>query len=178
MTMSVEEKAIGFVLGSLSSDERAQVAVERLYHAELDTQIRAAERDLAGLEANMAQSPCSTDLWSRIGSALENEKAELANKYVEDCSSGQWQRHSDHIDVKPLWSEDAILIRCNPGGFEEAHEQPLDKDEHIIIVAGDLEIGGRTFGTGDYVRVPAGTPHSRMSSLGGCILFTEYRAPE
>jgi anti-sigma factor ChrR (cupin superfamily) len=176
--MSIEEKAMGYVLGSLSPDERQQVAVERRYHAALDQLIRSAERDLVGLETTTAPPSAPVDLWDRIGSALSQEKAGLAGKYVEDFGSGDWQPHSDKIDVKPLWSEDVILIRCNPGGFEDAHDQPIDKDEHILIMAGDLSIGGRVFGVGDYIRVPAGTEHSRMSSNGGCILFTEYRDPE
>lgn len=176
MEMSLEEKALGFVFGSLSPDERSFIEIERLYNSALDTYIRNTEQEFVGLETCSSQSQCPSNLWSRIISTLHVEKEVLSNKYVEECTAGQWQRHSDNIDIKTLWSDEAILIRCNPGGFEDAHDQPIDKDEHIIVIAGDLEIGGRLFSVGDYICISAGSVHDRMSSSGGCLIFTEYRS--
>jgi hypothetical protein len=174
---SIKDKAIGYVMGSLSIEERDAVGRERLYHGALDEEIRSAEQLFAGLHQDEADGTDHADLWGRISDALEQEKRDLAGKYVEECSAGEWQEHGPRIEFKPLWSDKAILIRCNPGAIEEAHDQPEDDDEHILVIAGDLDVGGRVFGTGDYIRVPAGTQHRRMSTRGGCILFTEYRAP-
>lgn len=109
---------------------------------------------------------------------MQRERSALAGKHVQDCGDGEWQVHGPRIEFKPLWSGNAILIRCNPGAVEERHEQPEDLDEHILVMAGDLDIGGRRFSTGDYVRVPAGATHQRMETHGGCLLFTEYLAPD
>ena len=68
-----------------------------------------------------------------------------------------------------------MLIRCAPGGVEPEHNQPTDEDEHIIVIAGDLHMGGRSFSTGDYIFVPAASVHQPMHSTGGCILFTQYK---
>lgn len=174
--MSIEDKARGYVLGSLSPEEREGVTRERLYNAQLDGEIILVEQLYAGLVPDQEPDVAKSDVWDRISDAIEEEKSALAGKYAEDCSSGEWQEHGHLIEFKTLWSDKAVLIRCNPGAVEEAHDQPADDDEHILIVAGDLNVGGRIFGTGDYIRVPAGVRHQRMTTQNGCILFTEYVA--
>ena len=47
--MSIEDKAIGYVLGSLSPEERDSVASERLFNASLDREISSVERLYSGL---------------------------------------------------------------------------------------------------------------------------------
>ncbi len=178
--MSNEDRANAYVMGALSPGERDEIARERLYNSALDEHIRLAEQLFAGLQPDQPQlagAPKATG-WSRIASAIALEEAALAAKEVQECSDGDWQVHGPGIEFKPLWSENALLIRCNPGACEDAHDQPSDMDEHILIMAGDLVIGGRRFGTGDYIRVPAGSMHQPMHTHNGCLLFTEYRHPD
>ena len=172
--MSIEDKAIGYVLGSLSPEERDSVARERLFNAGLDKEITLVERLYSGLRRNDELEIPATDIWSRITGAIAKEDAALADVFVEDCRSGGWQEYAPSIETKTLWSDKAILIRCNPGAVEEEHDQPADEDEHILVVAGDLNVAGRIFGSGDYLRVPAGAVHKKMTTERGCLLFTEY----
>jgi hypothetical protein len=172
--MSIEDKAIGYVLGSLSPEERDSVAGERLFNASLDKEISSVERLYSGLLRNDRFEMPANDMWSRITGALAEEDAALSNIFVEGCRSGDWQEYAPLIETKALWSDKAILIRCNPGAVEEEHEQPVDEDEHILVVAGDLNVAGRIFGTGDYLRVPASVVHKKMTTERGCLLFTEY----
>lgn len=172
--MSTEDKAIGYVLGSLSREERDNVARERLFNAGLDKEISLVERLYSGLRRNDELEIPATDIWSRITSAIAREEAALANVFIEDYRSGSWQDYAPSIETKTLWSDKAILIRCNPGAVEEEHDQPADEDEHILVVAGDLNVGGRIFSTGDYLRVPASAVHKKMTTERGCLLFTEY----
>lgn len=172
--MSIEDKAIGYVLGSLSPEERDSVARERLFNTGLDKEISSVQRLYSGLlRHNEIEKPVK-DIWSRITVAIANEDAALADIFVEDCRSGDWQDYAPSIETKTLWSDKAILIRCNPGAVEEEHDQPVDEDEHILVVAGDLNVAGRIFGTGDYLRVPASAVHKKMTTERGCLLFTEY----
>ncbi|MVZ98063.1 hypothetical protein EUU23_10130 [Sphingorhabdus sp. IMCC26285] len=173
--MNINEMATQYVMGILSPRERHAVSLERLYNLELDREIIRLEQLLGeGLVATKPACNAGT-LWDRIDTALTRELTALGDKCVEDFSEGAWEAHGTGIDVKPLWSDKAILIRCVPGGYEEEHGQPHDEDEHIIVIAGDLNIGGRTFSTGDYICVPAASIHQRMHSDGGCILFTLYK---
>lgn len=175
--MSNEDRAATFVLGALSPAERDEVTRERLYNTELDEHIRLAEQLFAGLQPDEVDARLPVHNWQCVERELLREQAALAGKQVQECGDGDWQAHGPRIEFKPLWSGSAILIRCNPGAREERHDQPTDLDEHILVIAGDLDIGGRRFGTGDYIRVPAGTVHQRMETHGGCLLFTEYLAP-
>ena len=176
-TMSNEEKATAFVLGSLSGGERDEVARERLYNRELDEHISLAERLYAGLQREQAACSHSRD-FARIADALAREADALGGKHVEECADGAWQAHNDKIEFKSLWTDTAVLIRCNPGAVEDEHGQPEDLDEHILVVAGDLDIAGRRFTTGDYIRIPAGARHPHMQTHGGCLLFTNYLSPD
>ena len=172
--MSIEDKANGYVLGSLSPEERDSVARERLFNAVLDKEISLVERLYSGLRRNDELEIPATEIWNRITGAISKEDAALADIFVQDCRSGDWQEYAPSIETKTLWSEKAILIRCNPGAVEEEHDQPADEDEHILVVAGDLNVAGRIFGTGDYLRVPASAVHKKMTTERGCLLFTEY----
>ncbi len=172
--MSIEDKAIGYVLGSLSPEERDSVARERLFNAVLDKEISLVERLYSGLRRNDELEIPATEIWNRITGAIAKEDAALADIFVQDCRSGDWQAYAPSIETKTLWSEKAILIRCNPGAVAEEHDQPADEDEHILVVAGDLNVAGRIFGTGDYLRVPASAVHKKMTTERGCLLFTEY----
>lgn len=176
--MSTEDRATAYVLGALSPGERDEVARERLYNGDLDEHIEMAELLFVGFQPEVVGARLPSANWSRVKQAMKREQAALGGKHVQECGDGDWQVHGPRIEFKPLWSGGAILIRCNPGAIEEPHAQPSDLDEHILVIAGDLDIGGRRFSTGDYVRVPAGSLHQRMETHGGCLLFTEYLAPD
>ena len=170
--MGIEEKAIAWAFGALSPEERASVAEERLYHGALDREIAQVQQLLARLDAGSALA--GEAVWHRLAHALEHERRALAESCVEICAEGRWQSYRPGIEFKPLWAK-AMLIRCGPGAEEEAHDQPEAEDEHILVLAGDLDVGGRRFGTGDYLCLPAGSVHMRMCTHGGCILFSEYQ---
>jgi ChrR Cupin-like domain len=171
----MNEIAEKFVMGTLSTTERQAVLRECLYNPELETAIVRLEKIYGTLLEDAPLSSDDAGLWDRIDSALSFELATLGDKCVETFSEGGWEPHGRGIDVKSLWSDKAILIRCAPGGVEEEHAQPEDEDEHIIVVAGDLNLGGRSFSTGDYICIPAASKHQQMYSKGGCILFTQYK---
>ena len=162
-------------MGTLSLRERRSVILERLYNPKLDRRILELESALGAVVDASVSGADPQKIWARIERALTTELVVLADKGVESFQDGEWQPHSDGIQTKQLWSDETILIRCDPGGFEAEHQQPSDQDEHIIVIAGDLRLGGRSFTTGDYICVPADSEHQRMDSSGGCILFTQYK---
>jgi ChrR Cupin-like domain len=167
--------AADYVMGALSADERAYFNVRRLYDRALNVEIVALEESYGELaDAPPFISPKAPDMWSKIKQAALAEDKTLAGMPIQPFGDGEWEPHGAGIDFKPLWQEGTILIRCEPGGSEEEHENPADQDEHILVMAGDLHMGGRVFETGAYICIPAGTVHPRMQSKGGCILFTQY----
>jgi hypothetical protein len=174
--MTDNETAMNFVMGTLSPAERESVKRERLYNRALDDEIAALEHMYAALPTSGNAPAAMPDIWSRIHGSIVEEARALSGMTLENFVDGEWRPHdTPKIDVKQLWDENTILIRCEPGGIEPPHDQPVDQDEHILVIAGELHMGGRVFGTGDYLCVPAGTTHDRMESPTGCILFTQYR---
>jgi hypothetical protein len=170
--MSPHEIATRFVLGALSPDERAELARVRLYDRGVDEAIAAQEVRLGGLTAAVPEHRPDQRLWRRISEALKRERTALAGKTSEDFRHGDWSDYIPGVQIKPLWSDRSFLLRCQPGAAEPAHDQL--EDEHLIVIAGDLVMGGRRFGTGDYLFLPAGTHHSHMHTDTGCILFMQY----
>jgi anti-sigma factor ChrR (cupin superfamily) len=146
----------------------------RLYDKDLDRDLGAMEQAAAMLAALEADSDVMPDVLPDILSKIEQDEQCFADVELEDFRSGNWDRHGDRIDFKTLWQDGTILIRCEPGAVEAQHAQPNDAAEHIIVIAGDLRVGNRIFGTGDYLSLPAGSTHQRMWSETGCILFTQY----
>lgn len=172
--MTDNDRAHDYVLGDLSPGERASIARERLYNKALDAEISALEAVHGAVDARLKDKGGAPDIWSKLRGAIQEEAEVFGDKSVEEFAEGGWAPHGEGIDFKQLWDENTILIRCVPGGFEEPHDQPEDQIEQIVVVAGDLHIGGRVFETGDHLSIPAGTVHPRMWSEGGCILFTQY----
>jgi len=160
------------VFGALTPGERASVARSRLYDRALDTAIQAYEAQFGalGLAGEPAEDP---GVWESIAAAIEREDRELAGKLVEPFEDGDWFEHVPGIEAKRLWAPRTALLRCVPGASEVAHDQ--DADEHIIVLAGDLIVGGRTLGTGDHLFLPIGTHHPAMRTASGCLLFIQYR---
>lgn len=175
--MSYEEAAMDFVLGALGAAQRELVARQRLHNADLDDRICALEAVLAELAYASGKAAPPHALWEGFCDQVTRERCASADGSFECCSAGAWNALGPGIDAKPLWSDKALLIRCMPGAFEPAHQQPEDEDEHILVVAGYLMVGGRALATGDYIRIAAGRVHPVMSTMDGCLLFTEYAAP-
>lgn len=170
--MSHEETATDFALGALTPGERANTAEVRLYDSALDEAIKAAEFRFATLMMRGRNAPAGERLWARINDALAEERTALSGKGVESFPDGGWRHYGPGIEAKPLWAEKTFLLRCAPCAFEPAHAQ--DQDEHLLVIAGDVVLGGRSFRTGDYVFIPTGARHRRMHTQRGCILLMQY----
>lgn len=172
--MENQEIAIAFVVGALSPTERAEIAVRRLYDAALDQAIMTEEQRYTGLSEEQAFALPSDALWDRIAGAMAVEQQCFAHARQQEFSQGAWESHAEKIDKKTLWSDKAMLLRCGPGAVECDHQQDGDEDEHMLVIAGDVIMGGRTFSTGDYLFIEAGSLHREMTTRGGCILFSQY----
>ena len=173
--MTRDEKVHGYVLGSLSQIEREAVARERLADPKLDSLINELEQSLAPLTAAAGEAVPSDRLFERLEAAIERERNDnLSGKTVLTFEEGNWRPCLPGIEAKRLWSERAMLLRCRPGAVVPPHGHA--ESEHMIVVSGDLIIGGRTLRVGDYHAIPAGHDHGEVRTAGGCVLFVQYVA--
>ena len=158
-----------FVLGAMSPEERAAMAEARRHDADLDRAVLKAEQELAPLAVSAGALTPPTDLWDRIDSALDVELDARAGRSLELMDEGMWEPMCDGVDFKWLWNGNTKLLRCKPGAEMPVHDH--DDMEHLIVVSGDLILGGRAFLPGDYIRSPKGHDRHVHTTRNGCLLL-------
>lgn len=86
------------------------------------------------------------------------------------CAGVSWKK----LYFDAASGESAVLLRFEPGARYDAHRHPLG--EQYLVVEGEVEDGGRSYGAMTYVRHAPGSAH-QPSSKAGCVLFVVLRAP-
>ncbi|QCI92385.1 cupin domain-containing protein [Novosphingobium sp. EMRT-2] len=172
--MTRDELALEFVMGALSPLEREAVAQDRLSDPKLDEAIRTLEGSLAPMTGLAGTLTPSAGLFDRIAGAIAEERAALAGKTAAACEEGEWQPFLPGIEIKSLWNQGTVMLRCEPGSVLPAH--PHAQTEHVVVISGDFVVGGRTFRTGDWHSSPAGNDHGEARTEGGCLLLIQYAA--
>lgn len=170
--MTREEQITGYVFGSLSPLERAAVAQARLADPDLDAAITALEESLAPLTGIAGKIRPPDHLFDRVAAAIADQTDDPAGMSVQAIKEGEWLPYSPGIDFKFLWSPQAFLLRCRPGAVLAAHHHP--ENEHLLVISGDLVIGGRPFRTGDYHVAPADSVHGEAHTDSGCLLLVQH----
>jgi len=172
--MTMSQTATDYVLGALSPLEREAVQLERAVNRALDAAITALEDKLAPLAAAAGAVRPPAYLFDAIVEQIREEEAELGNKLVLPLSEGEWQPCLPGVEIKRLWSPLTVMLRCQPGAIIPEHVHgPI---ENLLVVMGDLEVGGRILASGDYHMSPEGSPHGETRTRRGCILFVQYGA--
>ena len=87
--------------------------------------------------------------------------------------AGPWAGRFPGWTWKDLHRTDGVevsLWKLEPGRADEPHMHQ-DGDEHVYIIAGEVESNGRRFSAGDYVFRPAGVLHSSSTTVGAEMLL-------
>lgn len=167
----MKERIENFVLGGLTPEERSAMMQARRFDPALDRAIDDAEARMAPLALAAGEDAPSADLWRRIEAALDEEHRALSHRTVYAFADGDWEAVVPGIDSKLLWNERTSLLRCAPGSVLPSHIH--DDEEHLIVLAGDLVIGGRTFLPGDHIRSPRGEDNFCHMTRTGCLIFSQ-----
>lgn len=160
-----------FVLGSMTPDERATMELARRFDPELDQGIRDAEDSMAALSVAAGELNPSPGLWNRIRAAIDEQDEAMENRTLVELGDGDWQPMEPGIDSKLLWNEKTIMLRCAPGAVIVSHFH--DEDEHLLVLAGDLIIGNRTFLAGDYIHSGKGPDRFVHTTRNGCLILQQ-----
>lgn len=143
----------------------------RRYDPELDQAIRDVEDSLAPLSlAAGAMSP-PPGLWNRIETAIGSKREALEGRAIIELADGDWFPVAPGIDGKIMWNGRTTLLRCAAGAILPDHMH--DDDEHLLVLSGDLVIGGRTFNGGDYIRSRRGFDRFLHMTRTGCLILTQ-----
>jgi hypothetical protein len=170
--MITPDIAQDFVLGALSPLEREAVQLERAVNHELDRAITALEDKLAPLTASAGHIRPPAHLLDGILERIAVEDAELDDKIVQPFADGDWRKCMPGVEMKRLWSPLTFLLRCQPGAVIPQHVH--GQFENMVIIMGDLDVGGRVLTSGDYHASPPKSTHGDTRTHRGCVLLVQY----
>jgi quercetin dioxygenase-like cupin family protein len=83
------------------------------------------------------------------------------------------------VSVKVLRRDPATggstsIVRFEAGARFPAHNHP--GGEEVLVLEGEVQIGGDRLGTGDYLYTPPGGKHA-LSTEGGCVILVVLPQP-
>jgi anti-sigma factor ChrR (cupin superfamily) len=106
-------------------------------------------------------------VWAAIDASLDAQSATIDRK-----ADGFWAATAPGVQTKLLWDGRSLLIQCEIGAVIPEHEHYAD--ERIMVISGDMEIDGQSFGVGDTVWMAKGTHHGQTTTKTGCLILISY----
>jgi anti-sigma factor ChrR (cupin superfamily) len=150
------ERAALYALGALDPDEALRFA----RHLDAGCSVCAAEVAAFGAVTGDLGVPSRP---------VEQTGCETASRFhFRLLPEGAWREIAPGVRRKDL-AEDAYLVRMAAGTriAEHAHASV----EHCYVIEGDLHIGGRHIGAGDYQRAEPGSVHETATTDDGCLIL-------
>lgn len=128
------------------------------------------------LLASMAGLTSPVEPPKRLFKAIEAEidAGEPGKARTLRADQGEWKKRSSKIWQKILHADpetgrQIYLLRCKPGALIPPHHHK--RDEHILILEGELQIKKMTLKVGDCQFSPAGSLHAMIKSPNGCLVL-------
>lgn len=141
------------------------------YDPELDQAIKDVEDSLAPLSLAAGAIAPPADLWNKIEAAIGSESDALEGRAITELAEGEWFPVAPGIDRKTMWNSRTNMLRCAAGAILPNHMH--DDEEHLLVLSGDLVVGGRTFNAGDYIRSRPGFDRFLHMTRTGCLILTQ-----
>ena len=153
--------AADYVLGLLSQDTRRQIDAQRYADRALDAEIRQVEELLARAPLETAPAQGAEDeLFARV-----------LGRIAETWRNNPWQPAWPGVDKRTLWDERSYLFRCAPGAHIPAHQHT--HEERLVVLDGEILIGGRKYGAGDCDVSPRNSVHEDARVETACLVFIQ-----
>jgi anti-sigma factor ChrR (cupin superfamily) len=111
----------------------------------------------------------------RLMARLKGASSEEPGVRTVTASDGRWEAGStDSVLVKRLGGgveegRVVLLLQLAPGAQFPSHSHVAS--EELFVVDGDVLVGGRRLGPGDFQQAQPGTVHPPLRSLQGCRLL-------
>jgi putative transcriptional regulator len=170
----LEEMASLYALGALPPEDRASFEEAMSQNPELRLLVRELQTaaDLVALASPATTIPAG--LRARVLGRAASSRASGFNFHGADDAAGWKELPVRGAWLKLLSLEKArgyavLLGRLEPGVRYPAHTH--EGAEELYILTGDLHIGDRALGPGDFHHADAGTAHGVNYSVNGCTLL-------
>jgi quercetin dioxygenase-like cupin family protein len=126
---------------------------------------------LTPLPENGAPPPAGA--WQAIAARTGSQSQSRRN------NEGVWLPIGERVTMKMLMVDPpsgrrTVLLRLLPGAALEAHYH--QDFEECLVLEGEVEIDGETFGVGDYFAAAAWTTHSQIPSPKGALVLLHLTA--
>ncbi len=131
-----------------------------------------AEATLLPLQGDDEAAP-SSGLWERIAAKVDEAEA-IPGTMTIPMSEGTWEPLAPGIERKVVHLDrqagtQSCFLRMRAGAVLPPHDHGAD--EHCVVMQGDVEVGGKTFGAGAYHLASKGTPHLPITARSDAVLF-------
>jgi hypothetical protein len=175
-----------YALNLLSDSERAWVEQQVADCPDLAEDLAAYEMAVTALPYSAPLEPLNknlkTQLFDQLGLATPESKS-LGEPSQEGGAESYWAVRSQELDWQPhsvpgitvaiihtdlVRREIVGFLRAEPGACYPLHRHA--GTEEIFMLEGDLVIGDKVFGPGDYIHSLPGSSHAPYTQ-GGCQFF-------
>jgi anti-sigma factor ChrR (cupin superfamily) len=187
ITEQQQEQASLYALGALSGDERQRFEAELRESAELLGLLRSLERtvDQVALAAPAKMPPPALKLKvlrriqaSSASTAIRQRPADLTPpglRFLAASEASGWKQLPvpgawiKLLSFEPQRGYAVLLGKLDAGVRYPAHTNAGPEDFYILT--GDLHVGERVLGPGDFHHADAGSIHTENWSVEGCTLL-------
>lgn len=180
ITEQQQELATRYALGELSPDEQAQFASQVRSKPELLAFLRAVQSALEQVALTAPPVAPPVQLKQKILARLRPEAATRSEALVGGLrfitgNATDWKPlpvPGTYLKLLSLQADRgyAVLLgKLDPGARYPAHTNAGPEDFYILT--GDLHVGERVLGPGDFHHADAGSQHVENYSVAGCTLL-------
>lgn len=167
-----ESLAGDYVLGALSGRELTEFEAVLTHDPALRQQVTDWERRLTPLAATLPEATPRASLWDAIEAALDADGPPSTVTVRE--GEGEWRTLAPGVAIKLLLVDrqagfQSFLLRLAPGCQLPAHDHHTL--EECLLLEGDMLIGDRVYGAGDYHAALPGSRHDPISTRNGGVVF-------
>ena len=182
ITEQQQEQAALFALGLLSPEEQEALAAQARESAELRELLKDLQRTAEKMVRALPSAEPPAGLKSKVLSKIQAPPAAtmppalpVGLRFITAADNGGWKQ----LPIPGAWLKllsfepsrgYAVLIgKLEPGARYPAHTNAGPEDFYILT--GDLHIGQRVLGPGDFHHADAGSAHEENFSVEGCTLL-------
>jgi anti-sigma factor ChrR (cupin superfamily) len=174
----IRELAASYALGNLSDAEKKEFEeLLRNREGSIEKELKTFEEVVEHLlyDAGSVEGPKGLEerLFSQVKKEKRKKNADEGFLYVRK-NEGEWVEIMNGVKIKNLYRNSemnyaTLLVRMEPGATFPDHVHT--DTEECYVIEGDLRVGGRVFGEGDYIRAEAHSTHESISTENGCFLL-------
>jgi hypothetical protein len=156
--------ATDYVLGLMGQETRRAIDAQRATDPALDGEIRQ-------VEALLARAPLDGVMESGASGHANTLFARVLSQIAGSWDSNPWVQAWDGVEKRTLWDERSYLFRCVPGAHIPSHVHTCE--ERLVVLAGEVLIGDRTYVAGDCDVSPCNSLHADAWVQTPCLVLIQ-----